>query len=598
MTVLFLSVILGYAQHVRARSHNLTFLRTGSASMGHDVGHLLAEANITHGIIEFNQIVSSMNHAHASLLNTNASRKIKAACNSTFTGLYLSMDDVRDELEVVCAHTDCGLTLRPFALQEKGYRVDALKRRIEHGQNEVLRSESEYTFQYKDRPDNRTKRQLGPFVGLASFGLSIYDALNVHHLHHQLSDVELRMKHIMATVETQSVSINQNVDNIRLLEAFLQTLWTWKYDHEFMEWLEILSMQFRDYTSILHTWAASLATTLTTGKLAPRFFDASSISHALSHLQMQAAGKDLVPMASTLHEVLGHDISFFVRNGVIHLIVHIPLRKAQVLELYQYIPSPMLLSDGRAVLANTQDLLAINREMTEYAQLSLEQLHSCKRIKNTFLCSAAITHTDLDTNCLAALYTGRTNLVQKLCIFIEVDVSKVVITQLSTNKVSIYSPESAPATVILNCRGVDATSRQLRKGQHEITVPENCILVTGDSMFRPTRTHDFQSAFHIRTLAHFEEGNLETMPTHHELGRLAHEPDIPMMSALPVKAQKNFVAAMALLAFLAVVGILGVFTFIKVKNYRDLLTKRKCARKGHIRDLLRRRETEEEDSSA
>ena len=549
--------------------HNLTFLEIGILSAGYDLGILATEVNVTAAVVEFNELIDAMDDTYQKVnTDPSVSNSLMSQTNHTFTNLHVLLNKARDELQVACDVANCPVDLKNPEQHRWQARIMDRKHSVE----------SKFNFTERGR-HRRKKRQLG-FVTL---GLTLYNSAQTVKLSNEVFSLEANQQHIVATVDAQTTAIKANSENVHLLHRLIQGLTHWKNTFESKQWLNVLTVNFRDYVLILNNWSSSLASTLISGTIAPRFYDSYAVAVALQELSERAKPRGLIPVVSNLPDVLRQDVSYVAKNGIIRLLIHIPLKRLNALTLFHYVPSPMVMDSGRVVIVKTGSFLAVNQAMTEFTVKTSEELNSCKRFRSVFLCDNAITNTDLDSHCLPVLFRGRSDLAHTVCQFEEINPDKPVLSQLTTSRVSIYSPRHSPATILISCIGRDSTSAQLGDGQHEVSVPDNCLLTTGDQTFRPSRVADIQVSFHVRSLTQFNESVLliNDQPKESlEMESLRQLPDIPLLSILPTAHQHNAVAFAAFSGFFALVAF-GVTTLVRFIIARQALkTKEDLAERG------------------
>jgi hypothetical protein len=150
----------------------------------------------------------------------------------------------------------------------------------------------------------------------------------------------------------------------------------------------------------------------------------------------------LITQHSDLYQI---ETSMLFDGDDAHLLLHVPMVPRHVLlRLFRLQPFPLPFIQGQHLIPDVRnDVLAISSTDTLYnIQLSAQDLLSCHRINQVFMCSNfGVMSKKFENTCLGSLYMQRFNEAQHLCKF-EIAPSEEKIFQLQKNWFALFLPNS------------------------------------------------------------------------------------------------------------------------------------------------------------
>ncbi|CAB4046336.1 Hypothetical predicted protein, partial [Paramuricea clavata] len=112
-----------------------------------------------------------------------------------------------------------------------------------------------------------------------------------------------------------------------------------------------------------------------------------------------------------------------------------------MLELYKYVPSPLVLHNLTLSTHPTKDLLAINQERTMYKELGETDLTECLRYGRKYHCQFQnVLSKNVRTSCLFVLFSRNLGLVEQTCNMHVDNIQKTAV-QLSPHQFRLTSPD-------------------------------------------------------------------------------------------------------------------------------------------------------------
>ena len=175
--------------------------------------------------------------------------------------------------------------------------------------------------------------------------------------------------------------------------------------------------------------------------------------------RLDAAYQDLIRKARTHHlsaisedaGIIFQSTTSVVRRGEkLIAIVHVPFLGGEVMNLYRYLPAPVVLQPGFVANIQTDStFIALDSSGAVAKQLTAQQLATCSRIHNVFHCPRQnVLSKDLGQLCLFNLFHQRLDKIESTC---SVTISEPMdhIIQLSGSTFRVMVPK--PTQLIMDC---------------------------------------------------------------------------------------------------------------------------------------------------
>lgn len=486
-----------------APTRNITFKEMGRYSPGVAYGHITSELNLTRVVEVYNKLVGYLDSAHGKLLAKRVGNALTTnLLNSTFFSMHGELRDTAVELDFARKAAGCTLTLQ----HSIHTRVTGMPR--PGADFSKLNYWTKTAPPSEDGPPvmGRKKRQLGAVIGAIAAGTSVYNLYETNQLKKQLSVEDRRVRLVAAGVLSATFAINTIDSHTRELKDATEKLASQVAE----DGLKVVLLEVAAYISTvaisLTNWARTVNEILILKKLAPRFFDVKHLQDSLRYIEEEAGKRGFTAVSIAVNDLAADPVSFVAEEGVVYLMLHVPLARNDPLLLYKLVDTPFLLADGRTVRIDSKyDYLAVNSAQTEYSELLVEELSSCPKRDDFYLCPFGVTKKNLLSSCLGAVFAGNTRHIKTACRFSQEDYSQESVTQVATNKVLIFSPPGTFTTVTTTCKTI--VSRRHVKGHSVVTVPNSCTLSTINFVFRPDDPFQLASKFLSRPVTGFLMGN-------------------------------------------------------------------------------------------
>ncbi|CAI6373850.1 unnamed protein product [Macrosiphum euphorbiae] len=154
------------------------------------------------------------------------------------------------------------------------------------------------------------------------------------------------------------------------------------------------------------------------------------------------------------------EVSVVYHNQLLQFNIKIPLVDQQNFILYNIIPMPIKIKNKHfAYVQNTYDYIAISPSNEYFTTFTPQQLNSCKKILNYFICYAVqpVHSKNSNTNCEMALFTKQKEKTQ-MCKYLYFELYGSIFHKLEFKNTWIYTVEHE--NVVLTC-GVDERSENI-----------------------------------------------------------------------------------------------------------------------------------------
>ena len=230
-------------------------------------------------------------------------------------------------------------------------------------------------------------------------------------------------------------------------------------------------------------------------KLSTTIFNSTVLKSTFDTLHIKAIieeAKLFITHPSDLYQLESSFINF--KGDSISIIVHVPMAKSsQIFNLYQHLPIPLAQSFSTNLTITPkldQDMIAIGAN-NNYKTLSKIDLAQCKTLGEYFLCDGRdVVQTDLEDNCLGALFRRNIDHVLLNCQFEIGDAKERVIT-LGRNQYIITTPTPFEATKI--CENQAHSSVSINRISR-IKIEEGCRIQLKRNEIQPDINHKDQPA--------------------------------------------------------------------------------------------------------
>jgi len=485
---------------------NTTFQLVGQIYPGRDFAHLFSYINFNDAVECYNKLVKELDNAQLRVINRQLIKGPGLVImNSSFMALHEELRDAGEAISFTCALIICEDKLGSSSLS-KGFRPRFLDNDMKY---DHLWGATSGLYQSRRR---RKKRQLmAAALGAASIGLSIYSINELKDLRSEL----LKQNNGRIVAEQllhQQTILNGFKQEIEEISVKLGEIHTWAKRTEYTLGFTLISFYLGALVSKLIRWTKAVNDVVISKRFDPQFFDLDHLNKAIASIKRKSNVKGLKMLSIELDQLIEEAVSYEIENGKLFFALHIPLGRGAALDLYKFVDTPLVLSDGHAVRIKPETaLVAIDKKVTERLELSENDLLACLKRKRTYLCNHGITNKRVSASCLGALFLGLLLSVKVLCSFQAIFEPHENMVQVGGNEVLLYTPPRMFTSVFVTCDRHDQ-SKQLAVTDHTfIKVPSDCVLSTPTYVFLPERSFSIKEVFVHRPIFNFQL-NLTDLP--------------------------------------------------------------------------------------
>ncbi len=239
---------------------------------------------------------------------------------------------------------------------------------------------------------------------------------------------------------------------------------------------EILSHITAAVSRLTAVWTSALQ-----GKISLDLISPEMVKKALKEIEAEMpAGMQLAIDTADLTSFYRLPCHLISKEDGYVVAVPIPVYKSKDLfQIFKHINAPVATGEGLEMILDTDgSYLAINRERTLHAELTVSELQACLNVNELYLCpQRRVFRKAGEPSCLYQLFQGKTQEAQRTCTHAFRYAGKVDIVQLSrTTYVVIASQES---TITMSCEdGQPSTDVTVKAGTQKIELSPGCSIST------------------------------------------------------------------------------------------------------------------------
>ena len=549
-------------------SRSLTFVKQHDYKRVIDTAHIAATLNITTPFRHFNRLTVAVNSAEDRILGEidaalegkndynlilspeqlaklpNHMARIREITLACFSRLKERLHDVKASLEYVCALVGCTEHLKEIS-------GDAL-------------------------PNvDVNKRGFADPLGLISTGIGIYNLFQTVEMHSEISELREDTKYLHACIGQERVALNKHEDMIEKLTQRLNNQTHQLNVHSLELENQELYNELEGATNLMENYVEDLIEVLLYQRIQPRFFETTALTDALGSIHTQAIKDSKKPVYSSLNELLKADTSFAVENGLLKLLLHVPLSDSQHYSMFRLVDAPIRLQDGKGLrLVGESKLLAVNNDLTAFQVLTDEDAKNCKIIAGDYICRAQIQAKNPSADCLPGLFAKVEESIRAHCNFIIAPIKKESVSQIDVGKVRIIAPTDGHVDVFVSClNGTTNTARV--ETSEDLDVTHGCTLSTPNFVYENTESTGIKAEFIPRPLLSLEDLVLDTQ-NDYETEKLSY-------SYAPINSPASTHDKMANHAHFGF-SIAGTFGFIAVIIFVGYAIRRACRKDAQSGD--------------
>lgn len=354
------------------------------------------------------------------------------------------------------------------------------------------------------KESHRDKRQalaaLSMGFGIFGLGTSIYNTVEIGKLQGEMAKTQQEVSLIIEKMDAENEAVNKLSTSVMTLKQTCQKVIEISKDNRIhVDHLFTLSLMVNEHNTKLLEVARGLESLLH-GRLDPSLVNTLSLEEIMKSLNGKAAEQGLKLLHREISMVFKSPITYVaLENGLIDIIVHIPLVKQDPIELYEYVPIPIKIGNLIMTVESQKEVLAMDKNGNLGLELSKVDLIQCQ-IENThdgkvYLCpNSNLVRNNVRSTCLGSLMSGRMETIRDRCHHLveQSNLSEEFAKQISQDTIIMYIQENDTAQLV--CRN-GSRSAKLSMGLHRIVVSPGCQMISESFVFAPQVEVDISSSF-------------------------------------------------------------------------------------------------------
>lgn len=380
--------------------------------------------------------------------------------------------------------------LRTSASKEESTLLEALRPQLDIATKTI----DDLEVLFFGSPSHRQKRQLflgmAVALGLVSAGTSIYTTTQVSRLHHEISSLTSDVQHIAHVLEHEAQVVNRLTANMNTVSKTCQLVLGRLLQEEnrlnMLTGVLGLTAIVSNFNAELAAWARGLEA-LQTGKLHPALIDHKKLKNALHNIEEKAKASGRRLLHDQANAIFNAPVSYLATDkGMIILIAHIPLIDHELMDLYEYRPTPVKVRNLYLEITTSNKILAFDKRGQQGKELSHHELLQCHsedlHSGKIFICPEAnLFQNGIRKSCLGSLFFNDQKLIEEKCDHLLSKRTHEKIQQLDQNELLAFMPEET--TVTERCSN-GTNFLQIKEGLTKLRTKPGCSVTTRDFTFR------------------------------------------------------------------------------------------------------------------
>jgi len=331
--------------------------------------------------------------------------------------------------------------------------------------------------------------------GLLSTGLSVYSVSQINRIKAQ---AEKNLGVVLHKLEKQSGLISVLIENSNLFDRVLGLLGEEQdvidQRQQAIELRDKLLDQVTFYEQGVDDFIVSLLL-LVQGRLSPLMLEQKDFDHALGRVQAMAIGKGLeVVRINPYHS----KISYTVKDGSIHTLIHLPLVEKRLFRLYKYVALPIQIKPELFLTQTAKESFLAVASGNDFQGIVLTDLDHCHFYPTQELqvCSnQLVKHNVLESTCLGSLYAKNDAKIEQLCTKV-FSTSTDIVYQIDHERLIVVAPHDESGSIV--CANT-SHHEQYKFGMATLAkIPKGCRLNLPQGVYR--NYQDFTTRMSIDTL--------------------------------------------------------------------------------------------------
>jgi hypothetical protein len=340
------------------------------------------------------------------------------------------------------------------------------------------------------RPKRQVLAGLSLMSGIFSFGMSIYNKVEITKLHNSMNEGFDHVLHVLQDQDRAVTTLTQSVQSMQhVLKQILDGVKHEEAEISLLKMASILSTMIETHNEEVSRWGSGLDALLH-GNLHPTFVDAAELQRALESIYTKAAKFGLRPLFKDNSAIFRSAVSFLsTEDKQIYVFVHVPFVDTEPLDLYEHLPIPFAVGDLLVTVQAPKSVLAVDVTGVTGLELSTADLLHCQAERihsgNVFICpNSNLLLRNIRKTCLGSLLLGDSKTSVSVCQHVAEHVSHMsdFAVQVGLDKILTFSAGKNTAMEICS----NGTQRFIPISNFTILSPSaGCKILTESFSFQP-----------------------------------------------------------------------------------------------------------------
>lgn len=340
---------------------------------------------------------------------------------------------------------------------------------------EVRQRHDQYQAFFSGTPISRSKRQLGAVLGIGLSLAALYDVEDLRGTVGKLQSRQNDLVRLLGCVTNDTAKLTKNFNRLHSAMVQLETVDA-KMSHilevesAVLEISALAGKLFDGLRGLLH------------GQLSFELVYDKDVKEQFHALREAAFGAGFGTVFSSYTQIFQLPASFLAENGVVHVVVDVPLvplQEFQEYDLLSFNSVPFLLGQHLVQVRPPTDLLAVNQDKSRFMEIPHAKIRDCLTIGRSVLCHYKnVIISGSAQSCLRALYEGNAEVIFRHCplTFVKTD---FVLERINATAFFSFSNQTIPGSV--TCDG-ERTQISFH-GFHVHNLEPGCVIFAGGFTF-------------------------------------------------------------------------------------------------------------------
>ena len=338
-------------------------------------------------------------------------------------------------------------------------------------------------------------------LGLAAFGTSLFTQQQLNAITSNLNRFNLNVSQLKSNAFrifnlTKHVELQHHriLTELIHIDKITQAIAITNYENQIGLMLQNFRFELNDFLSGLIQ--------LTEGRLSPFLIEPQYLVRAYDQVIHNARRQNLHPISEDTGILFQAPVSMSKTPSGLSIIVHVPLYDGNLLDIYRYQSTPLVLGNGSLALTVNPHAayLALDPHHTAGKELTADQFNKCTRYARYYHCrDTNVLLKDLSTSCVYNLFMQNMENVHTYC-HLQVTTQTQFAIQLNNTSFKLVTTD--PTRLTYECSRANKVSTI--KGVAIVTLTDECPKASTPSLYL------------VKTTNLFTHSPILTIPMHHK----------------------------------------------------------------------------------